>query len=583
MSHVEQAKDKLLNKWFKEVVRLFSQENKKYYQDGFLNCTAELMTQQLQDLVINSIADYVGIFVNKKTDIKRYQHPGFIVRLQLSNDHITFSPTMHDFEEVLTSFVDTIVQAVMKIPRVETKMYTDYKANKQFLEPVIPQKIVTDAKNAIIQVLRNETNGPIQYISNFDDYMPLITNEAESEVTEALEVEEGGHLDFEPIMVLVNKYQDMNDDVQNNLEKICRVGMFDIVSDEFTHSLSKRADKLVTTLLGKAQEEHLSSMKSIVTEYQNIAEKAWKTPANTEELVELQEFIAKTQKDAMPEIRAKLLTGQKHMTSLLEQRTFVSSMMTPRDLRTNADAFTWHQRMPEIFAENAEIINQRTNQYKEALNHKKERFLEELETYQQKLEEFDSYNSADPGDINKYLKATQKLNSQLEQALNKIEQFNMEEESYGLEVTSYPQQRQIAKAVQPYLKLYETAANFHNQSKDWKEGNMADVNPDNVENEVAAYWRGLYKLEKQFANNPAAVKIAKSTKDCVDDFKEILPIVSAVCNQGLRKRHWEQMSTVVGFNLEPDENSNLQKYLQGGSLINVFLHLDTSGWMLADA
>merc|ERR1712048_348475 len=481
MGHIDQAKDKLLNKWFKEVIRIFSSENKKLHQEGFLDCTAELMTQQLQDLAINSIHDYKHIFVNKADAIRKYQHPGFILRLQLDVDHIAFSPSFNTIEEVLTSFVDTIVQAVMNIPRIETKMYTDFKASKQYLEPFIPKYIIEGAKEEIRAILKSETSAPINYMTNYDPYMSLITNEAEAEINECLEVKgpEGSQenlnesfqsgqsaeqqqqnndpnaaplstgLDFDIIMKSVQKYQDMNDEIMNNLEKVCRVGMFDIKSDEFSHSMSKRADKHVTTLLGKAQEEHLASMKSIQVDYEQIARKAVKTPANTEELVELKEYMGQIKMDVMPNMRSKLLKGQKHMTALFEQRTFVNSMMTPRDLSINSEAFTWHQRMPAIFQENEEIIRQREQQYQDALTLKKERFIEELETYQQKLDEFEGFNSADPSDVNRYLKSTQKLNNQLDQALKKIEQFNIEEESYGLEITSYPQQKEIQKQVQP--------------------------------------------------------------------------------------------------------------------------------------
>merc|ERR1712159_625727 len=68
LSHTEQAKDKLLKRWFHEIINIFYQENKrKHYPstsqvtkfEGFFNCAAELMTQQLQQLAYNSISDYV--------------------------------------------------------------------------------------------------------------------------------------------------------------------------------------------------------------------------------------------------------------------------------------------------------------------------------------------------------------------------------------------------------------------------------------------------------------------------------------------------------------------------------------------
>jgi len=44
--------------------------------------------------------------------------------------------------------------------------------------------------------------------------------------------------------------------------------------------------------------------------------------------------------------------------------------------------------------------------------------------------------------------------------------------------------------------------------RDWMEGPMTGVDPDDVEQEVGNFWRGLYKLEKAFDTVPAAKKIA---------------------------------------------------------------------------
>ena len=47
----------------------------------------------------------------------------------------------------------------------------------------------------------------------------------------------------------------------------------------------------------------------------------------------------------------------------------------------------------------------------------------------------------------------------------------------------------------------------------------------------------------------------------VDSFKDHLPLVSLLFNPGLRDRHWDAMSDIVGYPLRPDEGSNLQKFV----------------------
>ena len=50
-------------------------------------------------------------------------------------------------------------------------------------------------------------------------------------------------------------------------------------------------------------------------------------------------------------------------------------------------------------------------------------------------------------------------------------------------------------------------------------------------------------------------------KTKVDSFKDHLPLVHLLFNPGLRDRHWESMSEIVGYPLQPDESSNLQRFV----------------------
>ena len=90
------------------------------------------------------------------------------------------------------------------------------------------------------------------------------------------------------------------------------------------------------------------------------------------------------------------------------------------------------------------------------------------------------------------------------------------------------------------------------------DGAMHEVDPDKVDGDVGNYWRTLYKLEKTFGDIPTVQKIATRMKDKVETFKDYIPLVAALCNPGLRDRHWESMTEIVGFPLKPDEVSPIE-------------------------
>lgn len=54
--------------------------------------------------------------------------------------------------------------------------------------------------------------------------------------------------------------------------------------------------------------------------------------------------------------------------------------------------------------------------------------------------------------------------------------------------------------------------------------------------------------------------IAEEGKAKVVAFQAYLPLIAAVCNPGLRERHWEALAELVGFTIKRDE-------VRGGSVV----------------
>lgn len=56
----------------------------------------------------------------------QYSNKGFQIKLQQRIDILVFEPTFKSFRDVLIGMIDSIVDAVMNIPRLENKLYVDW-------------------------------------------------------------------------------------------------------------------------------------------------------------------------------------------------------------------------------------------------------------------------------------------------------------------------------------------------------------------------------------------------------------------------------------------------------------------------
>lgn len=82
--------------------------------------------------------------------------------------------------------------------------------------------------------------------------------------------------------------------------------------------------------------------------------------------------------------------------------------------------------------------------------------------------------------------------------------------------------------------------------------------------QVGEAYRKVFKLVKVFGGiagaepREAPKKLAEEIRDKIHGFQGFLPLINAICNPGLRQRHWALISDAVGFEIKPDEVRRLK-------------------------
>ncbi|ELK04803.1 Dynein heavy chain 7, axonemal [Pteropus alecto] len=478
--------------------------------------------------------------------LRLYDKYDFLITRKAEQDVDAFLAEPHHYEEIIKE-----IRKYQKL--IEEIQYTSRKESNSkptTLKPIILKEIVDAHKEKIKEVIMRESVAPTEHLRLYDKYDFLITRKAEQDVDAFLA--EPHH--YEEIIKEIRKYQKLIEEIQYTSRKTIRLGMFEIRCEELIRALVKRADVICGKLIAKMFRDHQEVNTSLCDEFEKIAEKALSTPPNTAELMEMKAYIQKVETIDMIELGQRLVDSKNCLAFLIECANF-----SPADIRLNNNVFQWYGRMEEIFEEHRKIIKEKTEQYQDGLKLRCERFLEELESYAKQAEEFFSFG--DLQDVQRYLKKAQILNGKLDLAADKIEQFNAEEEAFGWLPSVYPQRKKIQDGLNPYLRLYETAVEFSSKYRGWTEGPYNKVNPDEVEADVGNYWRGLYKLEKTFHDSPNALAMTKKVRAKVEDFKQHIPLVQVICNPGLRPRHWEAMSNIVGYPLQPGDDSTVFSFL----------------------
>lgn len=169
----------------------------------FFRSLSLIMADQLRYIVQKSAEDFVSLFDGSQ--IKQGESPkklDFSIRLVLDEQQIRFEPTMPELQSAIEGILDTLFQAIDKVPRIETQLFShgqNATGNRSLLLNAKPEQCIKVAFEATFPDwcskirarlrghLTRNLQGPTNYIVEFDKFKPLVTKAAYAQVTHFLE------------------------------------------------------------------------------------------------------------------------------------------------------------------------------------------------------------------------------------------------------------------------------------------------------------------------------------------------------------------------------------------------------------
>ncbi|VEN46856.1 unnamed protein product [Callosobruchus maculatus] len=553
---IEKCKATLMDQYFYQVTDVFLQGNKKGKLPdptkmkkliSFYNAVAAIMTHHMQILCMKSLYDYVKYI----TDVK-YSNKGFQIKLVQRANILAFEPTFKNFRDVLIGAIDLIVEAVSDIPRLETKLYLDWE-NEGCLKPIIPEEIIEVYKAQITEVLNEQRIGPENRVQDFDEFLPLINGQAEEFVNDFVSRDHS----FDDYVEQILKYKALYERIPFATEHVVRMEMYDMNRLELIKALELQAENLKDTLIQTCVRHFQQMCKALGEEYQAISDKVLTVPEDTAALMALIKYVDEVETKTLPAMEDRLRDVMTYILFLADHVLF-----TPVEMKVNNNAFQWYLHMPKVMEEHRQLVDSKIEEFQAVLAVRIQKFQDDLEVYAKMVEELQYNGNID--ELAKYHKKATKLNDRLVHAMEIIDQFNEEEASFGFELSQYPLRKQIHDKLAPYKKLYDNATDFLNKYELWMKSRVGSHDPEEIESDTGTYFRNIYKLEKAFSDKPATQELAATVRERIEEFKEHMPIIQTLGNPGMKERHWEKVSEIVGFPIKLDDDLTLEKIIDFG-------------------
>ncbi|RKO94242.1 dynein heavy chain and region D6 of dynein motor-domain-containing protein [Blyttiomyces helicus] len=576
----EKAHEKLMTSWYPAMLNVFYQGSKRNEwshihterMEGFFRMVSFILGDQLRHIVRASVRDFLDLFDgNVATVGKRCEGArpvSFALRLQLDDTKLRLDPVPADVQATVEALLEGLLVAADRVPRIETQLFSTGQPTstnaRSGIANVRPEQcirvafeatfptFVADCKAELKKNLTRLLTAPQVYLHEFDRHGALVTKLADVDVSEFLKSEPSA----EAMMNEVKRWKHhATVNIQSAYHYIVYFSLVELHCDEFLRDLSDRSLALALKILDRLAHDNRQSNTMVISSFEEIARTILTVPNNVDEMVALQKFIDTTRNVTMRKLEDSVEEAKKRLEFLITY-----SELKKDDFDQNTILFSWPSRIVPVFAEGENILlkSRMTNQ--DELKARREKLFIEIDSYAKQVEEYHSFG--DYGEITKYLKTAQRLQTRLDSALEKTIGFNREEEMFGWEPTRFPTLTETIDALAPFLSLYQTSVDFQRCYHTWMTGPFLKLDPEVVESEVSNMWRNIYKLCLAFEHDPSPLEIAEFTKEQMDRFKLNLPLITTLCNPGLRERHWKEISHVVGFRYQPDESTSLSGVLE---------------------
>ncbi|XP_058027873.1 dynein axonemal heavy chain 12 [Ahaetulla prasina] len=571
------TEEKILNTWYPKVINLFTRKEalegvKPEQMDSFYSCVATLMSNQLKELLKRSVEAYVKLF-----DLKDQRWlPLFRMELTFDDEKMDFYPSFHDLEETILCIITLISQTLQNVQTIHSWLGGTNIVTT--IDTELPDHVIAWASSVLKTAINENLKGAKAHFDSYvEKYGWLVDGAADDRIKTFIAEEHS----FDEYAELIDEFLNLSTEIMS-LPMIAHFSMVRLDCDDLKQGLCEKAKSFAYKLLDLLANNHREENNKICNEFETIKERALKVPETTEEMMESIAFIDKAKTIGIQRLYERIKECQRRMNYLLDVYLF-----EPEDLTLNATVLLWPQNINPIFDENDDIIEMSKRKGESELLAKREKLIMEVEKQIRRMQEFTEYCDLDR--MQQYVTDMRTLQKRIQDADEAVTFINKEEKLLNWELTEYPELETLKVNIEPYQKLFVFILKWQRTEKRWMDGAFLDLNGEKMEGEVDEFFREIYKtlrffqqqlkkaeierkkslrravveerVEEEKKDNPT-ISMCNSVMQQIKDFKENIPLVTILCNPGIKARHWNQMSEIVGYDLTPDSGSTLRKVLK---------------------
>lgn len=321
-----------------------------------------------------------------------------------------------------------------------------------------------------------------------------------------------------------------------------RVDFICITSTRLLYDVKEEALKMVQEF-GNAMNEQ-DHQRSLDMEHYIEEKRSWLSaePTTLEEL----KVVLRT----ISEVRERSIEFEIEYLDLEERyRIRTLNDIQPDDDMARVFSLKNKWRKLSLHAENVDAsLTETKNKFMETTQQDVKAFQEEVKEFKRRFEE--EGPARGDIDLDEGLKLMKEYKSEMEEMNRKREDLVKAQKLFDLEIVSYPELAEVDDHIKKLSDIYDVYNQHMHNLNAFSNMLWEDIDVSNISNLTDGVKHQLRKL-KDLRDMP----VYQLVEQRIQSFDDSLPLIRDLRSNALRKRHWDQIMQVTGYNFEQDPKS----------------------------
>ncbi|KAK8861158.1 hypothetical protein M9Y10_012853 [Tritrichomonas musculus] len=471
---------------------------------------------------------------------------------------LQFMPTIDTFHEQLLFLLEQLEKAIHDLPAVNLPMF-DIDPNTVSFDDCVG--CVKKTQEELKELLEKHFGELRKFLETYKHLEPTLSLTPENFSEEFDPKGERSLADYRKQLA---DFYSATDCVQNEMRSEYNIGIFRVNCTQFKETAAAHTKSLILSLLTHMKQFAICDLQQLQEEFTNINTKLKMVPQTPEQLASLKDFIDNVM-ESTKERSKKMDSVMQHFAFLEEFRFEI----TNEECKEKYKTLSMPHKLTSLLDETDRMMQV-----------ERIKMIREVRENQRQLEK-DVLEIADqiPVFINKYqdLEMTIEAVDQAKEIMQRLkslkelqDKYNTHEKLFNIELGTCRLLTALMEKFAPLNMCWMLAGDWLNNNTTWLDQPFTSVKPDVMNSFVVQSGKKISRLKKDLAEHPSLIeKVLNPLNEQIDSFKQDLPLISKLRHPGIKTQHWEKISKIVGFTVNP---SIIDVTLQG------FLDLHLERW-----